>query len=465
MTDDSTADSTLPAHDIVVLSPPSTIVDAGDAPQLHRLEDVLALPSPPLGLYLAGWSAVDAETIVARWRVSEHWFRPIFVRTGDAVAPASDGSADLASAVQACRRIEAMRRGLALEPSSLHADERVLYHLYLRDPQELVPLCDRHHKFLYRYPVVEALGGAGEDTGEWLGALVRRRLLEPARLVDRTRHCRRCHGAHLHFLDVCPQCSSIQIARAEALHCFTCGHVAPEADFLVDGALTCPQCSARLRHIGVDYDRPLTRYACGSCHHAFVEATVVSRCLDCGAQAAPDELDVREVSALRLSGHGRAALRAGQISESFAALDTANHVVPNYFRTVLDWALATQARHAELRFALVVIDFVNAAEVIEALGASRTYLMLDELARRLREIMRASDLTTRTSDRVLWFLLPFSQGSGFAARVQRLLQEVAPPGAPLTLRAQVQVVQTPEEVTAGESAAALMARLESAARG
>ena len=41
--------------------------------------------------------------------------------------------------------------------------------------------------------------------------LTRRRLLEPALLVDRTRHCRSCGGAHLHYLDVCPHCSSIHI--------------------------------------------------------------------------------------------------------------------------------------------------------------------------------------------------------------------------------------------------------------
>jgi GGDEF domain-containing protein len=288
---------------------------------------------------------------------------------------------------------------------------------------------------------------------------VRRNLLQPGTLVDSTRHCRQCASAHQHFLDVCPHCSSIDIRKGASLHCFACGQVAPEGDFHGDLGLVCPKCHAHLRHIGVDYDRPLTQFACARCHHAFIEAAVVVRCLDCGAEDDPATLDVREVSVLRLSPHGRAALRAGQLQESFAVLETTNFVVPNFFRRMLDWALATQVRHQELRFGVVVIEFLNATALIDTVGATRTFMMLDELARRLRELLRTSDLTTRTSEQVLWAFLPFSSAEGFAARVRHALAE-AQSGDGARLEARLAWLQAPEQVRPGMDAETLMEQLQ-----
>jgi GGDEF domain-containing protein len=190
-----------------------------------------------------------------------------------------------------------------------------------------------------------------------------------------------------------------------------------------------------------------------------VEASIVTRCLDCAAVADPATLDVREVAPLRLTAHGRAALRAGQIEESFAALDLPNSVVLNYFRRLVDWALAAQQRHAELSFGLVLIEFEDAAGLIESMGAPRAFLLLDEFARRLHELLRTSDVTTRTSEQKLWVFLPFSSPEGFAARVRRVLQEQAGPVRD-KLKVRVRHLWAPAQVARGEQAAELMQRLE-----
>jgi hypothetical protein len=443
----------------VVLAPAGTPWPA-DRPRPHEALAVALQAQPaPLGLYLQGLPPARAEEALAQWRAGPHWFRPAFVDPASAVPHLADGAAPWDEALRVAHHADAIARSLTLDPATLRFDERLLYHLYLREPAELVPVRDRNAKYLYRYPIVESLEQGQEDSGAWLGALVRRNLLQPGTLVDRTRHCRQCASAHLHFLDVCPHCSSIEIRKGASLHCFACGHVAPEGDFHGDLGLVCPKCNAHLRHIGVDYDRPLTQFACARCHHAFIEPAVIVRCLDCAAEDDPSALDVREVSVLRLSPHGRAALRAGQLQESFAVLETSNHVVPNFFRRMLDWALATQGRHKELRFGLVLIEFLNATALIDAQGATRTFLMLDELARRLRELLRVSDLTTRTSEQVLWVFLPFSSGEGFAARVRKALDEAqTPEGA--RLEARLAWIQAPEELEPNLDADALMARLQ-----
>jgi GGDEF domain-containing protein len=424
------------------------------------LSELLEARLPLKGLYLQGWEQAQAEQIIQGWRASPYWFRPVFVADAEASPRIADGVLDFEQAVKASERMEQLRLSLQLDPQKLQFDERLLYYLYLREPHELVPVCDRQSKHLYRYLEAEALAPESNDAGSWIASLTRRELLQPSTLLDRTRHCRSCSSAHLHYLDVCPQCRGIEIRASECIHCFTCGHVAPNEDFAKEGKLHCPKCQARLRHVGVDYDRPMTKLACGTCHHAFLEAAVVVRCLDCNTLTEPDLLDVRQVHALRLSPNGRAALRAGQLQDSFAALDTANYVVPNYFRMMLDASLMTHARHSELKFSLVMVEFANANEVMEAHGAARCFLILDEFGRRLRELLRNTDMTTRTSETLLWVYLPFSSGAGFAARVERLLKEVVPANGLAALRARVRYAETPDGVRKDEKAEVLMARLQ-----
>ncbi len=451
----------LSAQKIAVLLPQTGAEQDYSGARVYRsLAELIASVTPLLGLYAPGWTASEYAEIAAAWLASPHWFRPAFVGPDESVPFLFDGAASFEHAIKACEHTEALRQSLQLDPQTLHFDERLMYFLYLREPYDLEPVCDRSSKLLYRYPLAQAIAPDQDDIGAWLASLARRNLLQPGKLIDRTRHCRRCTSAHQHFLDVCPHCSSIEIRPGASLHCFTCGHVAPEEDFHGDGVLTCPRCSTRLRHIGVDYDRPLTKFACASCHHTFIEASVVARCLDCGNVAEPDALDVREVTSLRLTAQGRAALRAGQLSESFAALETANYVVPNYFRLMLDWALSTSTRHQQFTFSLVMIEFLNASEVIESQGATRIFMMLDELARRMRELLRKTDITTRTNEQVLWVFLPFSSGAGFAERVKSLLAEAVPDQGKLRLEARIRNFETPADAQPETTASGLMDRLQ-----
>jgi GGDEF domain-containing protein len=445
-------------HVVVLRGPGASDVPAFGA-GFDSWEAFAATSAEPLAFYLRGWDDAQRQSLVERVRRSPWWDRPVWADEAGASAAWLDGQGRVEQARQAGERALAVRRSLAIDPAALYFDERVLYFLAQREGAELLPVCDRHSRELYRDPVLECLAREAEDAGAAVTALVRRGLLEPSRLIDRTRHCRSCGSAHLHYFDVCPHCSSIQIHRSLSLHCFTCGHVAPEADFRGEAGLSCPKCSARLRHIGVDYDRPLTQFACASCHHVFVESSVVVRCLDCATTAEPSDLEVREVSALRLSAHGRAALRAGQVKESMAALDSANYVVPSQFRQLVDWALAAQSRHAQMRFSLMMVEFLNAAEFVERHGAARAYLMLDEFARRLHELLRSSDVTTRTAEERLWLFLPFSHAPGLAARVEALLAQSSAAGAGDALRARITWLAAPEDLRSGDNCERLMQRL------
>lgn len=426
-------------------------------PEGHRFATWRAFTDAGLeadGFYLSD-SSVDATSI----RRSIWWDRPVYAAPGVAATPGLDGHVDWGEAVLVTEKFRAVRASLKLNPRALQYDEKVLYYLYLREPAELEPRLDRSAAQLYRYPVADVLAETGTDVQTWLTSLTRRGLLEPSQLLDRTRHCGRCASAHLHFLDVCPHCASMHIHKGSSLHCFSCGHVAPEPEFMGDRGLQCPKCEARLRHIGVDYDRPLTQYTCAACHHAFIEAAVQARCLDCGTTAEPGDLAVHEVSTLRLSLRGRAALRAGQIEDTYAALEGVGFAPIEQFKGLTEWALTTQQRHPEFAFAILMVELTNVAQLVEAHGAQRAYLMLDEFARRLRELLRTSDVAARTSEDRIWLFLPYASVEGFQARLVKAVAATALTEGPhIELRSEG--ISAPKQIPTGERIDALMARLQ-----
>lgn len=421
-------------------------------------ESFIADGVTPAGFLIASADPAAVTRTAELLRTSPWWLRMACVLPGLPGSPLLDGEAIPAEAADRALKTEARRQTLNLPLEALEAEERLLAFLYLRDGARLVPVLDTTHRLLYRYPLVEAIAGAAAEAPDWLGGLVRRQLLEALELVDRVRHCPACSSAHLLFVDVCPQCASIQISRTELLHCFTCGTVAEEATFVTESGVRCPNCRTVLRHIGVDYDRPLSRHRCGVCHHVFVDADVLARCLHCGTHTKPDKLDIREVNALRLSTRGRVALRAGDIAESFAALETANYVVPAYFQHMLGWMLLTSKRHKELSFGLVRVEFLNVPDILEAIGPTRSFMLLDEFARRLREILRSSDVTTRTAEDHLLLLLPFTPPERVVAKIDNFLKHVAS-GREVALAVRLGQLACPRDVSPAETPERVLSRV------
>jgi GGDEF domain-containing protein/DNA-directed RNA polymerase subunit RPC12/RpoP len=207
-------------------------------------------------------------------------------------------------------------------------------------------------------------------------------------------------------VDACPHSRSIDIVQKPFLHCFTCGHVAQEESFLASGALVCPNCLSRLRHIGTDYDRPLENYVCNECGQSFVEAMVIARCLSCGAENDPESLVPRQVYSYRLGERGALAARTGSLEDIYALFDNLNYIRPQFFEALVDWLMAVCRRHSEERFSLIGIQLRNILELTDSIGRHRTSELVDEFAFRMRETIRKTDLTTRTSQRTLWILLP-----------------------------------------------------------
>ena len=406
-------------------SSPAQTTEADQAASYRDWDSFARSGVEPQGFYL--YESGPWQEWLARIRHSNWWNLPVFASPSHTLAgPYVDELCSAERAREVTEGMELRRKGLADPDDIVGLEERVLYFLYERGPQGVLkPMLERNSAQLYRYPAADLLAQPYEDVAQVLVDLCRRGLLRTEGLIDRTRHCSSCSSAHIHFVDVCPHCQNLDIQQEPTLHCFSCGNVGAESQFLEGGSLACPKCHVQLRHIGVDYDKPLAQYRCRSCERSFVEAMVQARCLDCGKCSSPSELEVREVSRLLLSPAGRSAVRRGAVGESFAALRSSNYVDPQVFRRMLDWACTIQTRHAAASFHLMRIEFVYSSELQLRLGAAQLHLLMDEFAQRFNAQLRDSDVITRTEEHSLWLLLPYTAPEGLQGRIEAHLRELA----------------------------------------
>ena len=337
---------------------------------------------------------------------------------------------------------------------------RLLGFLYSRPDTQLTPV--RHWTFekLYAFPLVQTMLNPANGTDQWLNNLKSRRLLRDAALIDRLRHCPKCDGAHLNFIDICPSCTDLNISQIPFLHCFTCGHVAPEEKFLRRGGLTCPGCAARLRHIGTDYDRPLENYICNACDHTFIEPEVVAHCQHCEAKSKPEELVPKSVHSLEITERGRMAARSGSLTDVCELPDRHNNLDTGHFEFIVDWSLALCHRYPEERFSLIGIRLRNIIELTDKIGKYRVTELIDGFINRVR--IGSTDLITRTGQYNFWMLLPRTDAHGREIALNRLAEVKTHTNQEedITLEFDAVTFSAPGDIQAGEPARLLLARLE-----
>jgi hypothetical protein len=344
-------------------------------------------------------------------------------------AQLTDGVFDTPGAMFA--RVYDFKQRIAMLPARDHltCDERLLEFLFLRPDRTITPVSDWSSASIYRHPLLEVFAPPATTVDQWLSNLRRRDLLEPLALIDRTRACSACGGAHLNFVDVCPNCSSIDIAETIFLHCHTCGGVAKQDDYLSREGLGCPKCMTRLRHIGVDYDRALEAFTCAACEGRFTEPDVKARCLHCHTLCRTEDLQEHRIESFRLSDAGQLAARTGHLGELFALIDKFQCVHPAYFEQTLDFMLSLGQRHREIEFGLVCLQFANVRELLTRLPRVQVTQLIDGFAVRLRELVRTTDLVMREDDDHCWLLLPQTPPAGLQVLLSRVkaIPETADP--------------------------------------
>jgi hypothetical protein len=130
---------------------------------------------------------------------------------------------------------------------------------------------------------------------------------------DRVHLCRSCKSSRLNTREECEKCRSSQIREASLVHHFNCAYQGPETEFQGSDGLVCPKCKRRLRHYGVDYDKPGFVIHCLDCHHQGAESVVGFRCADCGGHTPAEVAETRDWYHYSVSGDGEVAVRRGRL--------------------------------------------------------------------------------------------------------------------------------------------------------
>ena len=394
-----------------------------EGPHFADVQQLIAAGFAPDAVLLAPSDARQAATWLESLRRDVRLgLAPILLNRsfGEAIDALSDGVASTSeSAAQHAAAITARATSLD-QRETAEGDERLLAFLYLRTGRVLTPVADWRDERIYRYPLADALGRPGEDGFLMLDRLRRRGLLETAGLIERVHTCPACSAGQLLFIETCPQCGSIDTVEQNFLHCYACGNVGTQEEYLTQGGLGCPKCSARLRHIGVDYDRALEALACRGCGGRFTEPNVKARCLQCNKLSSTDELAERSYYGLRLSAAGELAARTGQVGDLFKLMDEFSQAHPEYFTRTLEWLLGLTRRHSEVQLGLICLRFSNVHLLAARLPRHRLVQMFDALAQRLRALIRTTDLFMRDDDEYCWLLLPQTSPAGMGTLLERI---------------------------------------------
>lgn len=284
-------------------------------------------------------------------------------------------------------------------------ESRLVEYMWLRPGYVLEPKSDWKHPQRYYYPILELLDHSDSDPETYLQKMDREGLIEKVSLKDRQRECDYCGSAHLSFIDVCPNCRSIEIDQHTALHCFTCGLIAPEEHFVNGSQRSCPKCGAQLRHIGTDYDRPLETCVCSSCQHVFVEGEVVARCSICAHSMPPTSLRLHKFFSWRLGSAGRLAAQGNIESIRSHGMTPDRNSRENFIASV-DWMLKMMQTQNDLHFALIGLRLVNRKDLEETLGTANAVRLIEAYIERLREALNEADLLTRADDENVMIMIP-----------------------------------------------------------
>ncbi|MDF1678303.1 MAG: hypothetical protein P1U32_06370 [Legionellaceae bacterium] len=278
--------------------------------------------------------------------------------------------------------------------------------LFARKNRQLLPKMTCQNPYGFTYPLVEALSLEGTANDHWyvLNGLVKREYLEPVEAVSELQVCPKCEGGLLNFKNCCPNCDSVDLHIEPFVHCFTCGNIGPVKEFLRHQELVCARCQTVLKHIGIDYDKPLEDKICEKCQHRFFEPNTLCMCLVCNDMGKPEGLNTRRLSAFQLTQKG-AEFAKNQLQKLALDLGAFFELINfNLWELIVQWQVRVSQRHAEIEFVAGVIFVENINDLIEEIGFLKTEQQLVLFYENARSLFRKTDLISVEDDKLFCLL-------------------------------------------------------------
>jgi hypothetical protein len=387
------------------------------------------------GLIIADAKAArDAETLLRKRRA---WLTPVVDLTAEHLWFAdcfadSATSSSLRSGVE--RALDILASLGRLPVAVLEADDRetmLLARVYSRG-QRLEPTYDGAEPRLLRY----ALAGLIEQPGETAERLSQGGWFSRT-FFDRLHFCPACNSSRLNVREECSACRSADLREESIVNHFRCAHQALERQFTQGETLICPKCRQRLRHFGVDYDRPGSATVCHACGHVDAEAAIGFLCVDCGAKTDAAVVSTWDWYAYALTDLGERRLLSGDLGALRSNAVSESEV----FRILSAHWMHVQARYGRPATMLRLL-FTRAAEVRASQGARVLALAAKQAAEIVRGELLAPDFMVETPEGML-IVLPETDTRAADGPRRRLLERIASVLA-VDLGVEIDVVQARE---------------------
>lgn len=399
-------------------------------------------PEQPFDALLA-LDAAGAGQIEALLRRQQRWLSPIADLSGNRLWFADVGG--LGSGTVSTRdALEGMLGILA----RLHTLPTVV--IESDDPQTMLlarsysrggvvhPVYDGNTPELVRLPVVGLLTEP---------AALAERLSEDGwferRFFDRLQVCTDCGSSRLNVREECSACRSADIYDETLLHHFRCAHQAPERQFRHANALICPKCRRKLRHFGVDYDRPGSVSVCRACGHMDAEAAIGVVCTDCRSRHTGEALATRDWHVYTLTPLAERRLLAGDLR----ALRSGGPTEARIFHALARHWMQIQSRYGRPTTVLR-IAFTHAAALQQAVGSRAVMDAKRQALEIVRSELRETDFMIESADGML-IVMPETDGTMIDNPRHRLLSRLTATLS-LDLGVEVQTVQPGELLSDGE---------------
>lgn len=418
----------------------------GECNVFSDVEDILAQDKTFNAIILNSEShqlQINIKTI----RRSNHYFlTPIFLDSPIDSLTIVDGV--LQNPREAKTQIEAIHALInQLNVTCFDWKSKLLYFLFTRPKLTLRPYKDWLNPYYFYYPLIEYFTNEKVEYWQWINDLLKQNILNKSKLIDQLFCCRNCRSAHLHFSEHCPSCKSINIQATNFLHCFSCGLIAPQEEFVKGDRLICAKCNNQLRHIGDDYDRPLESGLCLDCNNYYMDTVLEVTCMICNKAYPTDNLTKNPIYEYTITEQGRNAILLNSLETLVTIFDRINCISSDYFFATLDWFLGMQRRYPEEVFSLVGMSLPFPSTDIAS-------TFMQHFAEQLRQLVRTTDFVTRLNERCLWMLFPKTDQTKLAfiqSRIQGCIEN-----APDQLKKNIKLTYYSSSVSLAENESAFL---------
>lgn len=301
--------------------------------------------------------------------------------------------ADVVSTIQlAMQRMSPIERVDRYED---HVLTRALRFIYTRGKKTLTPVISDDgpvgyvHSFLTQFMDKEY----SLDQYDMLKLAIKEGLLT-GEFMDYIYLCTKCHSGALIYREACPNCSSTHLIHQDIIHHFPCAYVGPQSDFIIAGQerdLICPKCNKRLKHIGVDYDKPSSIFNCQKCEQRSQQPMIMAKCCTCLHDNPVEHLIKREVMRYHVTAKAIHNAVQGTIFVSNTFADIPGTLTKDVFQILIRQEVE-RLKIAKIESHIALFEITNMVDLFHKIGPDAQVRLLSEIVNEVRTSLKASDI-------------------------------------------------------------------------